>query len=187
MTALAPINIKDHRQLGIEQELFYFNELTPGCCHFLPHGTRIYRELRKHLQDEYWERGFDEVITPQIAKKELWEISGHWDKYKDDMYTLSKTSDEPGEEYALKAMNCPMHCLLFASKARSYRDLPLRLADFGMLHRNECSGSLTGLTRTRCFQQDDAHIFCRSAQIIGEIQDTIELASDNALKIVLVG
>lgn len=110
------IDIKDHRQIGTEQDLFYFNELSPGCCFFLPHGTRVYKKLMSYLEKEYWDRGFNEVITPQIAKKELWQISGHWNKYKDDMFSFKDSKKDDGHDYAIKAMNCPLHCLIFKSK-----------------------------------------------------------------------
>jgi len=166
--------MKDHKQIGVEQELYYFNELVPGCCFFLPHGTRVYNALKNHLEKEYWKRGFHEVVTPQLAKKELWQVSGHWDKYRDDMFTFMDSDKESAQEYGLKAMNCPGHCLIFKSRNRSYTELPLRLADFGMLHRNENSGSLHGLLRTKCFQQDDAHIFCRKEQIRQEIEGSLD-------------
>jgi threonyl-tRNA synthetase len=177
--------MKDHKQIGVEQELYYFDELSPGCCFFLPHGTRIHKRLREYLEKEYWHRGFQEVITPRIAKNELWMISGHWEKYKDDMFGVINNkgkmidADDPNVQnddahgYSMCPMQCPMHCLMFRSRVRSYRELPLRLADFGMLHRNEDTGALRGLFRTRCFQQDDAHIFCRRNQIRDEIRNSL--------------
>jgi threonyl-tRNA synthetase len=122
------------------------------------------------LRGEYKARGFTEVITPNTFNCELWKTSGHWQNYKDNMFSF-KCEDQ---EFALKPMNCPGHCLMFASRNRSYRELPLRLADFGVLHRNELSGALTGLTRVRRFQQDDAHIFCRPDQIKSEIKGALE-------------
>jgi len=126
---------------------------------------RIYNTLQSFLRQEYHARGFQEVATPNMYNSALWQTSGHWQNYKEDMFTLKV--DE--KDFALKPMNCPGHCLIFDSAARSYRELPLRLADFGVLHRNEASGALTGLTRVRRFQQDDAHIFCRADQIKEEL------------------
>jgi threonyl-tRNA synthetase len=151
---------RDHRKIGKEQDLFFFHELSPGSCFFLPHGTRIYNTLQAFLRDEYWKRGYEEVITPNMYNSKLWETSGHWQHYKDDMFTFEIEK----EKFALKPMNCPGHCLLFKHRERSYREMPWRVADFGVLHRNEASGALTGLTRVRRFQQDDTHIFCTADQ-----------------------
>ncbi|KAJ1018138.1 hypothetical protein NDA16_005004 [Ustilago loliicola] len=156
---------RDHRKIGKEQELFMFHELSPGSCFWLPHGTRIYNTLQNYIKDEYRGRGFDEVITPNMYNSKLWQTSGHWQNYKDDMFALNVDK----EQFALKPMNCPGHCLMFASRDRSYKELPLRLADFGVIHRNEASGALSGLTRVRRFCQDDAHIFCMSSQIEQEM------------------
>ena len=156
---------RDHRKIGREQELFFFHELSPGSCFFLPHGTIIYNKLLEFLRDEYWKRGYQEVITPNMYNTELWKRSGHWQHYQDDMFTFDVEKDK----WALKPMNCPGHCLLFGHRERSYRELPMRIADFGVLHRNEASGALTGLTRVRRFQQDDTHIFCTEEQIEQEI------------------
>ncbi|EUB58347.1 Threonine--tRNA ligase, cytoplasmic [Echinococcus granulosus] len=161
---------RDHRKLGIEQKLFFFNELSPGSCFFLPAGAHIYNKLVELMRNEYWKRGFQEVITPNIYDSKLWEISGHWKHYADNMFKI----DIEKKIFGLKPMNCPGHCLMFAHELRSHRDLPLRMADFGVLHRNEFSGALTGLTRVRRFQQDDAHIFCREDQIETEIKNAIE-------------
>ncbi|KAJ1035870.1 hypothetical protein NDA13_000529 [Ustilago tritici] len=156
---------RDHRKIGKEQELFMFHELSPGSCFWLPHGARIYNTLQNYIKDEYRGRGFDEVITPNMYNSKLWQTSGHWQNYKDDMFALNVDK----EQFALKPMNCPGHCLMFASRDRSYKELPLRLADFGVIHRNEASGALSGLTRVRRFCQDDAHIFCMSSQIEQEM------------------
>ncbi|PWY97803.1 threonyl-tRNA synthetase [Testicularia cyperi] len=156
---------RDHRKIGKEQELFMFHELSPGSCFWLPHGARIYNTLQEYIKSEYRQRGFDEVITPNMYNSKLWETSGHWQNYKDDMFSLGVDK----ETFALKPMNCPGHCLMFASRDRSYKELPLRLADFGVIHRNEASGALSGLTRVRRFCQDDAHIFCMSNQIEQEM------------------
>lgn len=156
---------RDHRKIGKEQELFYFHELSPGACFWLPHGTRIYNKLVDLMKFEYHKRGYQEVITPNMFNTKLWETSGHWQNYQENMFHF----DVEKEKYALKPMNCPGHCLLYKFRERSYRELPWRVADFGVLHRNEFSGALSGLTRVRRFQQDDAHIFCRQDQIEEEI------------------
>ena len=156
---------RDHRKIGKDQSLFFFHELSPGSCFWLPHGTRVYNTLLSLVRKEYRKRGFTEVITPNIYNVNLWKTSGHWENYRENMYGFEIEK----EAFALKPMNCPGHCLMFAHKERSYRELPIRFADFGVLHRNEVSGSLSGLTRVRRFQQDDAHIFCTNEQINAEI------------------
>ncbi|XP_051848688.1 threonine--tRNA ligase, mitochondrial isoform X2 [Antechinus flavipes] len=170
---------KDHRRIGKDQELFFFHELSPGSCFFLPRGTRIYNALVTFIRGEYARRGFSEVRTPTLFSTRLWEQSGHWEHYSEDMFILRPTeadgptdcqsdcsTSQPRDLLALKPMNCPAHCLIFAHRPRSWRELPLRLADFGALHRTEASGNLGGLTRLRRFQQDDAHIFCAPDQVI---------------------
>ncbi|XP_007949135.1 threonine--tRNA ligase, mitochondrial [Orycteropus afer afer] len=180
--------LRDHRRIGKEQELFFFHELSPGSCFFLPRGTRVYNALMAFIRDEYAHRGFSEVKTPTLFSTKLWEQSGHWEHYREDMFVLQPPgSDRPASSLsdhltnhqahstiALKPMNCPAHCLMFAHRPRSWRELPLRLADFGALHRAEASGGLGGLTRLRCFQQDDAHIFCTPDQLEAEIRDCLD-------------
>lgn len=161
---------RDHRAIGIQQKLFMFNELSPGAAFWLPHGARIYNKLMSFIRAQYWDRGYTEVISPNMFNKKLWEKSGHWDNYEDCMFSF----DVEGQKFSLKPMNCPGHALMFADATRSYRDLPMRYADFGVLHRNELSGALRGLTRVRRFQQDDAHIFCRPDQIEEEIVAALE-------------
>lgn len=156
---------RDHRKIGREQELFYFNEMSPGSAFWLPHGTRIYNTLVDMMRSEYRQRGYEEVITPNMYNTKLWETSGHWENYKENMFAFEVEK----ETFGLKPMNCPGHCILFKSRERSYRELPWRVADFGVIHRNEFSGALSGLTRVRRFQQDDAHIFCQQEQIEQEI------------------
>lgn len=156
---------RDHRRLANKQDLIMFNDLSPGSAFWMPHGARIYNKLIEFIRKQYWERGYDEVITPNIFNLDLWHQSGHALHYKDDMFSF----EVEGQEWAMKPMNCPGHCLMFGSQIRSYRDLPIRYADFGVLHRNELSGALTGLTRVRRFQQDDGHIFCRRDQITDEV------------------
>eukprot|EP00945_MAST-04E_sp_MAST-4E-sp1_P008133 g8133.t1 len=161
----------DHRRLGTSQELFFFHDLSPGSCFFMPHGARVYNKLIDFIKAEYWKRSYQEVVTPNIFSTDLWKISGHYEHYRDDMF-LFQTSDN--DEFAMKPMNCPGHCLMFRHRARSYRELPLRVADFGVLHRNELSGALSGLTRVRRFQQDDAHIFCRPDQVMDEVVGALD-------------
>lgn len=161
---------RDHRRIGVDQELFFFDNLSPGSCFMLPHGTRIYNTLVELLRKEYRKRGYTEVISPNIFTKQLFETSGHWQNYKEDMFSFKCEKDEWG----LKPMNCPGHCVLFGHRNRSYRELPIRFAEFGVLHRNEYSGALSGLTRVRRFQQDDAHIFCAPDQVESEIQGCFE-------------
>lgn len=164
---------RDHRRIGKDQELFVFNELSPGSCFWLPHGARIYNTLTEYMRLEYRKRGYEEVISPNMYNSKLWETSGHWANYKDDMFTLGVEKDT----FALKPMNCPGHCLMFGARERSYRELPIRYAEFGVIHRNEASGALSGLTRVRRFVQDDAHIFCMVSQIEEEVTGTFDFMS----------
>jgi len=166
---------RDHRRIGKQQDLFFFNAaVSPGSCFWNSHGARIYNRLCDLLRAEYRARGFEEVITPNIYASELFKRSGHYQNYHEDMYGFKVE----GQEWFMKPMNCPGHCIIFESKPRSYRELPLRLADFGVLHRNELSGTLSGLTRVRRFQQDDAHIFCREDQIKDEVAAALSFTSD---------
>jgi len=162
--------LRDHRNVGKAQELFFFHPYSPGCAFMLPHGSRIYNKLVEFIRDEYQRRGFTEVITPTMFSQQLWEQSGHWAKYSENMFPVNCDNSS----YSLKPMNCPGHCLMFAHRQRSYRELPIRFADFGVLHRNELAGALTGLTRVRKFQQDDAHIFCTTEMIEQEINSCLE-------------
>ncbi len=178
---LAEAAKRNHRKIGAEQKLFFFDPVSPGSCFFLPHGTRIYNSLLDLIREEYRRRGYDEVITPNMYKADLWKTSGHWDHYADGKphtitlprFTSGLVTAQPGmftfevekEQFGLKPMNCPGHCKIFAHSDVSYRELPWRMADFGVVHRNEFSGALTGLTRVRRFVQDDAHIFCTPEQV----------------------
>ncbi len=157
---------RDHRKLGRELNLFSFQPLAPASPFFHPRGARVYGKLTDFLRGLYRIHGYEEVITPQIYDVELYKRSGHYENYLDNMY-FSKVQDR---EYSVKPMNCPGHCVLFAETRRSYRELPYRMADFGRLHRLELSGVVHGLTRTRTFVQDDAHIFCTPGQAGGEIE-----------------
>ncbi|UXI16010.1 hypothetical protein NH340_JMT01953 [Sarcoptes scabiei] len=161
---------RDHRKIGREQGLFFFHELSPGSCFFTPRGAFIYNTLVEFIRSEYRKRGFQEVVTPNIYNMKLWDISGHSQHYASNMFQFELEK----EKFGLKPMNCPGHCLIFDSDIRSWRELPLRLADFGVLHRNELSGALTGLTRVRRFQQDDAHIFCTMNQVNQEIKGALD-------------
>ena len=152
---------RDHRKIGAEQELFFFDEVSPGNVFLLPHGTIIFNALQKLLRSEYQKRGYQEVQSPNMYDIDLWKRSGHWQHYRDDMFSLEVEK----KNWALKPMNCPGHCIIFGHRERSYRELPLRMADFGVLHRNEASGALNGMTRVRKFQQDDTHIFCTQDQV----------------------
>jgi threonyl-tRNA synthetase len=162
---------RDHRKLGKELGLFMFHELAPASPFFTGRGTVVYNELTKYIRELYHKYDYQEVITPQIFDLDLFKTSGHYQNYKDNMY-FTKPDDR---EFGLKPMNCPSHCLLFASEKHSYRELPLRMADFGRLHRYEKSGSLHGLSRVRTFCQDDAHIFCSLDQLKSEISKFIEM------------
>lgn len=158
---------RDHRRLGKELDLFVFSDLVgPGLPLFTPKGAFVRRELQKFVNELQQGIGYQEVWTPQMTKAELFKTSGHYDKYKEDMFHVRSNYSE--EEFFLKPMNCPMHTQLFASRSRSYRDLPLRYSDFANLYRDERPGELSGLTRLRAFSQDDAHCFCREDQIEAE-------------------
>ncbi|XP_068131649.1 threonine--tRNA ligase 2, cytoplasmic isoform X2 [Hyperolius riggenbachi] len=161
---------RDHRKIGKDQELFFFHDLSPGSCFFLPRGAHIYNTLIEFIREEYQNRNFKEVATPNLYNSKLWEMSGHWQHYSENMFSFEVEK----ETFALKPMNCPGHCLMFGHRPRSWRELPLRFADFGVLHRNELSGALSGLTRVRRFQQDDAHIFCTMEQIEEEMKGCLQ-------------
>lgn len=162
---------RDHRKLGKELDLFSFIPEAPASPFFHPKGTTIYNRLVQYMRELYIPYGYDEVITPQIMDVTLWKTSGHYDNYADAMY-FTKIDER---EFAVKPMNCPGHTFIYASSKRSYRDLPIRLADFGRLHRYEKSGVTAGLTRVRTFCQDDAHIFCMPDQIENEIGKVIQM------------
>ncbi|HPD33417.1 MAG TPA: threonine--tRNA ligase [Candidatus Kapabacteria bacterium] len=164
---------RDHRKLGKELDIFMISPaIGPGLPVWLPNGTFIRRKLENFLKDEMLRRGYVEVITPHIGNLNLYKTSGHYPYYSDSQFPPMKVEDE---EYLLKPMNCPHHHQIYASKPRSYRDLPLRLAEFGTVYRYEQSGELTGLTRVRGFTQDDAHIYCTHEQLKDEVKSTVEL------------
>ena len=162
---LEEARLRDHRKLGRELDLFSFQPEAPASPFFHPKGTIIYNELVNYMRGRYFRQGYSEVITPQALDVALWKTSGHYDHYVDNMYFT--TVDE--REYALKPMNCPSHCLIYRNGRHSYRDLPIRYADFGRLHRYERSGVTHGLTRVRTFCQDDAHIYCMPEQMKEEM------------------
>ncbi|PIA19337.1 putative threonyl-tRNA synthetase 1, cytoplasmic [Coemansia reversa NRRL 1564] len=166
---------RDHRAIGKEQKLFMMHPWAPGSGFILPHGLRMVNTILTSIRRKYAKYGFDEVSTPLMFNRRLWETSGHWENYRDDMFTISAESIEM---FGLKPMNCPGHCLIFASDQRSYKDLPVRYADFSPLHRNEIAGALSGLTRVRKFHQDDGHIFCMRSQVESEIEDCLRLISE---------
>ncbi len=170
---------RDHRKLGREMGLFLFDPLSPGSPFFLPRGAIIYNELTNYIRRLYRRYGFDEVITPQVFKNDLWKTSGHWEFFRDNMF-LTSDEESAGAEpnYAFKPMNGPGHTVIDRSEKRSYRDLPVRLADFGRLHRNERSGTLHGLERVRSMAQDDAHIFCTPEQIEAEVDLNLRMVRE---------
>lgn len=162
---------RDHRKLGRELDLFSFVPIAPASPFFHPKGAVVYNELIAYVRSLYARYGYDEVITPQIFDVELWRRSGHYDHYRDNMYF----TEIEERQFGVKPMNCPGHTYIYSAKKRSYRDLPLRIADFGRLHRYERSGVTAGLTRVRSFSQDDAHIFCAPDQIEAEIGSLIKM------------
>ncbi len=163
---------RDHRRLGRELQLFEFSEVSPGAAFWLPRGTTVFNELVALSREMGSERGYQEVKTPQLYDSELWKTSGHWEQYRDKMFVTSTEE----REFGLKPMNCPGHAHLFAGRRWSYRDLPVRYSEPGLLHRNELSGTLHGLLRLRHFAQDDAHIFCTEEQVAEEVAACLEFA-----------
>ena len=162
---------RDHRKLGRQLDLFHLQDEAPGMVFWHPRGWTLWQIIEQHMRRELDAAGYREVKTPQILDKTFWEKSGHWENYKDNMFTTQSEK----REYAVKPMNCPGHVQIFNHGLRSYRDLPMRLAEFGSCHRNEPSGALHGLMRVRGFVQDDAHIFCSEEQITAEARDFNQL------------
>jgi threonyl-tRNA synthetase len=162
---------RDHRKLGRELDLYIFNEVSPGAPFWLPNGWTVVRELERFVREELDGRGYQEISTPILVNKKLWEQSGHWDHYQENMFVL----EAEGQTFSLKPMNCPESTIVYRHGLRSYRDLPLRYSDMGRLHRNERSGTLTGLFRVRQFTQDDAHIYCRPDQLQDEVSQLLGL------------
>ena len=155
---------RDHRRLGRELDLFHVDEHAPGLVFWHPKGWMIWQNVEQYMRNVYRDNGYQEVKGPQILDKGLWEKTGHWDNYRDNMFT----TESEKRDYALKPMNCPGHVLIFKSAMRSYRDLPLRYGEFGQCHRNEPSGALHGIMRVRGFTQDDGHVFCTEDHILDE-------------------
>jgi threonyl-tRNA synthetase len=165
---------RDHRRLGPALDLFSLHAIAPGAPFFHPKGTIVYNLLVDYIRSLYGRYGYSEVVTPLIYKTDLWKTSGHYDAFHDDMF-LMKVEDG---EYGVKPMNCPGHCYLFAARRHSYRDLPIRYADFSRLHRFEQSGVLSGLTRVRSFAQDDAHIYCTPEQVDDELASFVAMTRE---------
>lgn len=164
LTMLEEAEKRDHRRLGKELDLFHIDEHAPGVVFWHPKGWTVWQEVEQYMRRVYRDNGYQEVKGPQLLDKSLWEASGHWDKYKDNMFT----TESEKRDYALKPMNCPGHILIFKHGVKSYRDLPLRFGEFGQCHRNEPTGGLHGIMRVRGFTQDDGHIFCTEDQILPE-------------------
>ena len=162
---------RDHRRLARKLDLFHFQEEAPGMVFWHPKGWILCNVVKDYIRDKLAERGYQEINTPLLADRSLWERSGHWDKFQADMFTTASEN----RDYAIKPMNCPCHIQVFNQGLKSYRDLPLRFAEFGACHRNEASGTLHGLMRVRGFTQDDAHIFCTEAQVQDEVSAFIDL------------
>lgn len=165
---------RDHRRLGPALDLFSLHPIAPGSPFFHPKGAVVYNTLIQYMRSLYGRYGYTEVITPLIYKTELWQTSGHYDAFRDDMFLMQVEE----EEYGVKPMNCPGHCYLFGTRKHSYRDLPVRYADFSRLHRFERSGTLAGLTRVRSMVQDDAHIYCTPEQLDGELEQFIAMTRE---------
>jgi len=168
---LAEAEKRDHRKIARALDLFHVQEEAPGMIFWHPNGWTIYRTVEQYIRDKIGARGYQEIRTPQIVDRSLWEKSGHWDKFRADMFTTGSEN----RDYAIKPMNCPCHIQVYNQGLKSYRDLPLRLAEFGSCHRNEASGTLHGLMRVRNFVQDDAHIFCTEDQVQQEVSDFVDL------------
>jgi len=164
LTMLEEAEKRDHRKLGRELDLFHIDDHAPGMVFWHPKGWAVWQGVEQYMRKVYQDNGYQEVKGPQVIDKSLWELSGHWEKYKDAMFT----TESEKREYALKPMNCPGHILIFKQGIKSYRDLPLRYGEFGNCHRNEPSGGLHGIMRVRGFTQDDGHIFCTEDQILPE-------------------
>jgi threonyl-tRNA synthetase len=179
MTMLEEAAKRDHRKLGREMELFHLQDEAPGMVFWHPNGWQIYRGLEDYMRRRLAQAGYREIKTPQVVDRVLWEKSGHWEAYRENMFIVEVDEEGAKEKRinALKPMNCPCHVQVFNQGLKSYRDLPLRLAEFGSCHRYESSGSMHGLMRVRGFTQDDAHIFCTEDQIESECADFLELLS----------
>jgi len=167
---------RDHRRVGTDLDLFHLDPLAPGSPFYLPKGMVLYNGLVDFIRSLYPKYGYHEVMTPQLFRSDLFKTSGHYDKFHDDMFWFAGADED--EELGVKAMNCPGHCQLFATRKRSYRDLPLRFAEFSRLHRNERSGTLNGLTRVRAMAQDDAHVYCEPEQVDQEVESFFAMVAE---------
>ena len=174
LTMLEEAEKRDHRRLGKELDLFHLQEEAPGMIFWHAKGWALWQQVEKYMRTIYQDNGYDEVKAPQVLDRSLWERSGHWAKYRENMFT----TESENRYYALKPMNCPGHIQIFNSALRSYRDLPMRIGEFGQCHRNEPSGSLHGLMRVRGFTQDDGHIFCTEDQILAECEAYSKLVKE---------
>jgi threonyl-tRNA synthetase len=175
LTRLEEAAKRDHRKLGTQLDLFHFDECAPGSVFWHSKGWTLFQQLIAYMRQRQLDAGYEEVNTPDVMDRSLWEVSGHWANYRDHMFT---TETEDGRTFALKPMNCPGGVSIFAHGLKSYRDLPIRMAEFGKVHRYEPSGALHGLLRVRHFTQDDAHIFCTTAQMQSECETVIRLILD---------
>jgi threonyl-tRNA synthetase len=162
---------RDHRRLGKQLDLYHIQEEAPGMVFWHPKGWVIWQQVEQYMREVFRVNGYQEIRTPQVLDKGLWERSGHWENFRENMFTTNSEQ----RDFAVKPMNCPGHVQVFNQGLKSYRELPLRLAEFGSCHRNEPSGALHGIMRVRAFTQDDAHIFCTEAQIQGEVMQFIDL------------
>jgi threonyl-tRNA synthetase len=165
---------RDHRRLGVQLELYSFHDVSPGAAFWHPKGQRLWRTLEDAMREVQERRGYLEISTPIVVSQRLWERSGHWEQYRENMFLI----ESEGQTFSLKPMNCPESTYIYRSRVRSYRELPLRLADYGRLHRNERSGTLSGLTRVRQFVQDDAHIYVRPDQVQAEIEELLDFVGE---------
>lgn len=165
LTFLEEVGKRDHRRIGKAQELFHLQEEAPGMVFWHPNGWQLWQTIEQYMRKRQQDEGYLEIKTPMVVDRSLWEQSGHWENYRDNMFTTASEN----RDYAVKPMNCPCHVQVFNHGLHSYRDLPLRLAEFGSCHRNEPSGALHGIMRVRGFVQDDAHIFCRDDQVVSEV------------------
>jgi threonyl-tRNA synthetase len=171
LTMMEEAEKRDHRKLGKLLDLFHVEDIAPGMAFWHPKGTTLYRVVEDYMREQLRQHDYEEIRTPFIMDRVLWEKSGHWDKFKDNMFTTHTEH----RDYAVKPMNCPGHIMVYNRQLHSYRDLPVRVAEFGTVHRNEASGTLHGLMRVRSFTQDDAHIFCTPDQVKAEVQGCIDL------------
>ncbi|TAM60695.1 MAG: threonine--tRNA ligase, partial [Chloroflexota bacterium] len=165
---------RDHRRLGRELDLFSFHDVSPGAAFWHPRGWTLYRTLESAMRELQARHGYAEISTPILVNRRVWEQSGHWEQYRENMFLF----EAEGQTFSLKPMNCPESTFIYRSKVRSYRDLPLRYAEYGRLHRNERSGTLSGLTRVRAFVQDDAHVYVRPDQLADELADLFAMTTE---------